>query len=120
MWRCLNGQKCIQSKCGLHNLASAFNFGPELKSNKTVEELVTEIISHWHGSWIDKSNHNEVHEASLLNLAIDKAKHLLAWSPQWNFHQTVSETISWYKKFYSDEQCIRELTKNQILKYIND
>ncbi|MFN5638153.1 MAG: CDP-glucose 4,6-dehydratase, partial [Akkermansiaceae bacterium] len=63
------------------SLTSAFNFGPALDSNRTVEQLVIELVNHTGGKWSDASDPNAVHEASKLNLAIDKAFHLLNWKP---------------------------------------
>ena len=62
-----------------HQLASAFNFGPGNEANRTVAELVTELLQHWPGRWEDKSDPHAVHEASLLHLATDKANALLDW-----------------------------------------
>src|SRR5581483_7589798 len=42
---------------------SAFNFGPNLDSNRTVADLVTTVLKQWPGSWEDKSDPNAVHEA---------------------------------------------------------
>ena len=78
-------------------LASAFNFGPPLSSNRTVAELVQELLKHWPGKWIDQSDPNAVHEATLLNLATDKAFHLLGWSPVWSFEETLASTARWYR-----------------------
>jgi CDP-glucose 4,6-dehydratase len=78
-------------------LTSAFNFGPNLSSNKTVSQLVDEIVKHWPGKWVDKSDPHAVHEAKLLNLSTDKAYHILAWKPTWSFEQTIYQTISWYQ-----------------------
>lgn len=75
----------------------AFNFGPNLSSNRTVENLVTEVLRAWPGQWEDKSDPHAVHEAKLLNLATDKAHHLLNWSPVWDFERTVAETVDWYR-----------------------
>jgi CDP-glucose 4,6-dehydratase len=79
-------------------LASAFNFGPPLASNRTVAELVQEILKNWPGEWMDKSDPTAVHEAKLLNLATDKAHHLLGWAPVWPFAETVGSTIDWYRE----------------------
>ncbi len=79
------------------NLASAFNFGPALTSNRSVADLVTELLKHWPGEWIDRPDPNAVHEAKLLNLATDKAFHLLGWSPVWSFEETIAETAAWYR-----------------------
>lgn len=94
---------------------SGFNFGPSLVSNKTVEDLVVEILKHYPGNWKDCSDPNALHEASKLNLAIDKAFHLLEWSPVWNFEETVAETVHWYRN--SKGEGIPSLTVNQIRKY---
>ncbi len=77
-------------------LCSAFNFGPQLSSNKTVADLVEAILQHTQGSWIDRSDPNALHEASKLNLAIDKAFHLLDWNPTWSFEQLVQYTVAGY------------------------
>jgi CDP-glucose 4,6-dehydratase len=80
-----------------HNpLASPFNFGPALTSNRTVAQLVAELLQHIGGEWIDASDPNALHEASKLNLAIDKAFHLLEWQPVWDFKETIAQTAAWY------------------------
>jgi len=61
------------------HLVSSFNFGPVLASNRTVADLVQEVLKHWPGRWEDKSEPAAVHEAKLLNLATDKAHHMLNW-----------------------------------------
>ena len=78
--------------------SSAFNFGPTLEANRTVAELVAELLKHWPGKWEDRSDPSAVHEAKLLSLAIDKAFHLLGWKPVWGFERTVEETVSWYRR----------------------
>jgi CDP-glucose 4,6-dehydratase len=77
-------------------LSSAFNFGPPLKSNRTVKDLVELFLKRTGGTWIDASNPNSPHEASKLNLAIDKAFHVLGWYPTWDFETTVDKTVEWY------------------------
>lgn len=76
---------------------SAFNFGPSLTSNRTVAQLVDTLISHTGGEWTDCSDPHAPHEASKLNLAIDKAFHLLKWQPVWDFEQTIAHTAEWYQ-----------------------
>ena len=80
----------------LASLSSAFNFGPSLTSNRTVAELVIELLKHTGGQWIDASDPHALHEASKLNLATDKAFHLLDWRPVWSFEETVAKTAEWY------------------------
>jgi CDP-glucose 4,6-dehydratase len=100
-------------------LCSAFNFGPALTSNRKVIDLVEEILKHWPGEWLDQSDPNARHEASLLNLAIDKAFHLLSWQPVWSFEETVAQTVHWYRKahqLHRPEELL-DLTRGQIEKY---
>lgn len=75
---------------------SGFNFGPNLTSNRTVAQLVEELLKHAGGKWEDCSDPNAPHEASKLNLAIDKAFHLLSWQPVWDFETTIVQTAGWY------------------------
>jgi CDP-glucose 4,6-dehydratase len=96
---------------------SAFNFGPALASNKTVAELVQEILKHWPGEWLDKSDPNAPHEAKLLNLATDKAHHFLAWSPAWSFAETIAQTVTWYREACSGGADVHSLTTRQIQAY---
>jgi CDP-glucose 4,6-dehydratase len=101
-------------------LSGAFNFGPDLYSNRSVGKLVEELLMHYEGSWEDQSDPKAPHEASLLNLSIDKAYHKLGWQPKWGFEKTILETCEWYKKNSSDTSKIQQFTKDQILNYIND
>jgi len=88
----------VGAKVRLAHLTSAFNFGPRLDSNRTVAELVLEILKHWPGEWEDRSDTHAVHEAGKLNLTTDKAFHLLGWQPTWDFAATVGRTVSVYRE----------------------
>jgi len=98
--------------------AGAFNFGPSLDSNRPVADLVQEVLKHWPGSWDDQSSPTAPHEASLLNLATDKARHLLQWKPVWSFEETVRQTVSWYRAMDGNRTTSAgELTRAQIQAY---
>lgn len=84
-------------------LADAFNFGPQLEANRSVLELVEEALLHWPGRWQDHSDPQAPHEASLLQLQIDKVHHELGWSPRWDFSTTVERTVSWYRQLQEGE-----------------
>ena len=113
---CLQNQ---QSELSSTALTSAFNFGPNLLSNRTVAELVQELLKHWDGRWDDQSDPNAPHEASCLNLSVDKAYHLLQWAPTWDFERTVYETIEWYLNNRRQE-AVQHLTLRQIRMYTQD
>lgn len=98
----------------LKDICSGFNFGPELSSNRTVSELVNEIQKHWEDATYHISDDVASHEARLLHLSIDKARHHLSWHPVWDFEGTVDKTVAWYKTFYENPASIKEFTKSQI------
>ena len=113
----LSGQLTAKPPFPTENYAGAFNFGPSLASNRPVAELVHEILKHWPGQWLDQSDPNAPHEANLLNLATDKAHHLLQWRSVWNFSTTIAQTISWYRDAAKNPSTIHPLTTNQITAY---
>ncbi len=100
-------------------LCSAFNFGPSLSSNRTVADVVQSILAITGGNWSDQSNTNAPHEASKLNLAIDKAFHLLEWKPTWNYEKTIETTVEWYRKVKSADDALETITQ-QIEMYEQD
>jgi len=101
------------------SLSSAFNFGPPLDSNRTVCDLVNGFLRHLQGTWVDASNPHEPHEASKLNLAIDKAFHLLGWNPTWCFETCVEQTALWYRSVRDGQDPI-SVTESCIERYLED
>jgi CDP-glucose 4,6-dehydratase len=99
--------------------AGAFNFGPSILSNRTVAELVQEVLKHWPGEWVDRSDGNAVHEATLLNLTTDKAFHLLQWRPVWDFCETVKQSICWYLGTCNETKSVQRITADQIAEFEN-
>ena len=86
----------LASRTRFEDYASGFNFGPDPRSNRSVKDLVCEILKWRKGSWEDRSDTHAVHEAELLNLDISKARRVLGWRPKWDFMETVRETALWY------------------------
>ncbi|HEY0257507.1 MAG TPA: hypothetical protein VGC39_08695, partial [Candidatus Methylacidiphilales bacterium] len=105
--------------------AQAFNFGPEPDANRSVRDLVEEVLRHWPGKWEQSRQESHLKEAPLLSLAIDKAKETLDWRPRWNFTETVEQTMGWYREYYaraqkSDPPSMIDFTQKQIQAYCND
>jgi CDP-glucose 4,6-dehydratase len=98
------------------SLCGAFNFGPLRESNRTVAQLVEELLKHVPGTWIDAHEAGAPHEAGKLHLAIDKARELLAWRPAWNFAEAARATAAWY---HADEHAedLWSTTQQQIREY---
>jgi CDP-glucose 4,6-dehydratase len=87
----------LNNRNKLIRLSSGFNFGPTIQSNRAVSVLIEEILKSWPGRSCEVSQTAAVHEASLLNLATDKAFHMLSWVPVWQFSEAVARTVLWYR-----------------------
>jgi CDP-glucose 4,6-dehydratase len=102
-------------------LTSAFNFGPNRESNRTVGELVAAILQHWPGSWKDTSDAKAPHEAGLLHLSIDKAAAVLGWHPAWDFSEAIAKTVEWYRnaRSWKTPAEFQKQTQEQIAHYVD-
>lgn len=121
---CLSGYLWLGARLATEKkgslLASPFNFGPDHSSQKTVKELVEEVLRHWPGSWEDVSNHGKPHEAKMLSLAIDKAARLLSWKPTWSFKEAITNTVSWYRERHQTQNPnMAAFSLNQIETFTN-
>lgn len=101
----------------ISELCGAFNFGPGPDSNRSVGDLIVQILKHLRGTWQDKSDPHAVHEATLLNLSIEKADRILGWRPQWGFEETIAKTVSWYDAVHQKNASPVEFTRRQIAEY---
>jgi CDP-glucose 4,6-dehydratase len=95
---------------------TAFNFGPTEASDRTVEELVEELLSYVPGSWANAPEVDAPHEASKLQLSIDRARQELGWWPVWDFGETVRETAAWYLAQTAGKD-LAKFTTEQIRRY---
>jgi CDP-glucose 4,6-dehydratase len=79
--------------------SGAYNFGPLPDDHLPVKKLVETAIDCWgKGSWADKSDASQPHEAGLLQLDIAKAKNTLHWYPKLDSATAIDWTINWYKQ----------------------
>ncbi|MGH7975027.1 MAG: CDP-glucose 4,6-dehydratase [Limisphaerales bacterium] len=111
------GAKLSKLKTNDEQFCSAFNFGPNREANRTVRELVEEVLKNWPGKWNDKSNPRAVHEAKLLRLETAKARRLLKWKPVWNFSEMVERTIVWHRSVAKSPRLAQEFLVGQISSY---
>ncbi len=100
--------------------ATAFNFGPEPNSHRTVAELVQEILKNRAGVSVNASDPAALHEATLLKLAIEKAGKSLEWRPKWGFEETVRRTVTWYDQVHRRVVTPLEITRHQIAEYVGN
>ncbi|MDH5359393.1 MAG: CDP-glucose 4,6-dehydratase [Gammaproteobacteria bacterium] len=81
------------------NYAEAWNFGPDLSSNRSVYDVLEETNTHWNEFKWKVTQTPQPHEANLLYLDSTKAKSILGWNPVWGFQETIEKTASWYRKY---------------------
>jgi CDP-glucose 4,6-dehydratase len=95
--------------------SGAYNFGPQANDHLTVKELVETAITIWgNGTWLNGYDATQPHEASMLQLSIDKAIRELGWKPKLNSREAIEWTINWYRQ--SKEEAYN-YTVAQIKKY---
>lgn len=99
------------------NFYDCFNFGPSIKSNKTVYEVVNLLIEKYgRGNLVDISSSENVHEAGLLYVDTTKAFFKLAWFSVLELEETIDYTVNWYKEEIRGVD-MYEYSKLQILQY---
>ena len=106
----------LASRTRFADFASGFNFGPDPAANRSVRDLVTEILRNHPGEWTDRSDPTAVHEAGLLNLDVTKAREVLGWTPRWDFSTTVAATVAWYDAVAAGADAAT-FTRQQIMEY---
>lgn len=98
--------------------SGAWNFGPAAESTRTVLDLASRIVDLWGSGRVEiQSDVNAPHEAGLLHLNCDKARHLLGWRPAWDFDNALVETVHWYKSTVGMDDVDR-LSISQINRYM--
>ena len=100
--------------------SGSWNFGPNIKSIKTVEEVANLIIKiYGSGNIKYKEKSITYHESTLLQLNCDKANSLLKWYPQWSFKKTIKKTINWYQDYFKGHEP-RKLIDQNIRDFISN
>jgi CDP-glucose 4,6-dehydratase len=94
-----------------------FNFGPSKESVLNVSEVVEKIINYWGQGEFTINKKDNLHEANLLMLDVQKAKDLLNWEPTYSAEDAIAKTIEWYKQFYENNDNMLEFTIGQIKEF---
>ena len=99
--------------------SGAYNFGPYLDDNLTVEELVKSAIKSWgKGNYKLNIDKKAPHEAGLLRLDISKAILELKWKPVMKSSEAIQKTIEWYRSSFDDPKNNFKLTTDYLNEYI--
>ncbi len=110
----LLGEKLLEY--GQH-FADGFNFGPYEDSVLKVAEVAQKVVENYGKGEVVVHKRDNLHEANLLMLNIEKAEKVLGWTPTYTANQAIRETVDWYKHFYAEDTDMYNFTLNQINKY---
>jgi CDP-glucose 4,6-dehydratase len=96
-----------------------WNFGPAAGDQATVRDLEQRFLTSWGGgSWVDRSDPNQLPEATVLRLGIGLARRELGWHPCWTLDQAIERTVRWYRRYYDGSGGgMREATLDDIAAY---
>ncbi len=110
----LLGQKLLETG---KDYAEGFNFGPNEESVLKVSEVAQKIIENYNKGEVIVHKKDNLHEANLLMLNIEKAKTVLNWTPTYTANEAIKETVKWYKHFYAKDTDMYQYTIQQIKNY---
>lgn len=112
----LLGQKLLENK---KEFVGGWNFGPDIEDAQTVKSVLENAKTHWNkvDFEIEKFD-NQLHEASMLKLNIEKSKEDLGWSPIWHFLKTIEITTLWYKDYYENNFTMGDRSLMDLNNYI--
>lgn len=99
--------------------AQGFNFGPDENSVLEVSSVAQKIVYYYGKGEVIVNQKDDLHEAELLMLNIDKARNVLNWVPTYAADEAIQKTVEWYKNFYQNRE-IQEFTINQIKEFEKD
>lgn len=95
--------------------ATSYNFGPNPLDSLNVQGLVEKSIEIWGGGSFECfSNSNDLHEAKLLQLDIQKATNELNWKPSLDTNKAIELTIEWYKSNIANSNNALQLILKQL------
>ncbi len=110
----LLGQKLLEDG---KKYAEGFNFGPDEESVLTVSEVAQKVCECYGSGEVVVRKKDDLHEANLLMLNIEKAKNILGWIPTYNADEAIQKTVEWYKHFYKNDVDMYDFTMSQIEDY---
>jgi len=118
---CLNGYlKLVESMIN-HGISGQWNFGPKLKDNHEVVDLVKNFANAWgvqesELAWNVEAS-EQPSEAGYLLLDSSKARNSLGWDDKLSFYETIKWTAEWY--LAGKEVSYFERTQSQIIRFLS-
>ncbi|POX91671.1 CDP-glucose 4,6-dehydratase [Mycobacterium kansasii] len=96
---CLSGYLLLGQRllAGDDSCADAWNFGPDEKGNRTVEQVLRDLARTWPKLRWQQTTDPQPHEAGLLQLDSARARMHLGWRPVWDLEKAIHHTADWYR-----------------------
>ena len=110
----LLGQKLLEEG---KKYADGFNFGPNEESVLKVAEVAQKVVENYGKGEVVVHKRDNLHEANLLMLNIEKAEKVLGWTPTYTADVAIARTVDWYKHFYAQDTDMYKYTIEQIQEY---
>lgn len=110
----LLGQKLLEEG---KKYADGFNFGPNEESVLRVAEVAQKVVDNYGKGEVVVHKRDNLHEANLLMLNIEKAAKVLGWTPTYTADVAIAITVDWYKHFYAQDTDMYNYTMEQIQEY---
>ena len=119
--QCLSGYMTLAAKLLQTNgpdFCSGWNIGPLPGNELPVQEVVEHFIKCWgSGEYVDSSDPNQLPEANILRLCIDKAIWKLKWRPCWSTYESLTKTVDWYQAYLRSPDEMQSVSLSQIADY---
>lgn len=110
----LLGQKLLEEG---KKYAEGFNFGPNEDSVLRVADVAKKVCEYYGKGEVVVQKRDNLHEANLLMLNIEKAEQVLGWTPTFTADEAIKHTVEWYKHFYNQDIDMYDFTIKQIEEY---
>ena len=110
----LLGEKLLEEG---KKFAEGFNFGPNEDSVLRVAEVAQKVCEYYGKGEVVVQKRDDLHEANLLMLNIEKAEQVLGWTPTYTADEAVRKSVEWYKHFYSQDADMCDFTMKQIKEF---
>lgn len=100
--------------------ADGFNFGPYASSVVKVCEVAQKVVDVWGKGKVEVGSSDGLHEATLLQLHIEKADKILGVRPVYDVDAAIKVTTEWYKQHYTTKTDMYEFSQMQIDEFLSE
>ena len=99
--------------------ATGYNFGPEMNADVRVAAVAQMVAEFWgDGAKVSVGSGDGLHEATLLQLNIEKADRELGVKPVYDAKTAIEKTTAWYRAFYNRNVDMVQFTISQINDFV--